>query len=139
MSTTDRRHAIVRRWLAKARTDLAVASVILEQGPDMDPWVCCFHAQQAAEKSFKAVLVAQDVEPPRIHDLGALAAVMPDDLVLGVHGDDLGDLTTFATAARYVFDPGTEAEDLTWEEAAHSVAVAAGILAAVRAYLGEST
>ncbi len=137
MSTSDPRRALVRRWLAKARTDLALASVILEQGPDMDPWACCFHAQQAAEKALKAVLVARGEEPPHIHDLGALAAVMPDDLALDVRGDDLGDLTTYATAARYVFDAGTGDEDPTWDEAERSVVVANGILAAVRAYLGE--
>ena len=38
----------------------------------MDPWACCFHAQQAAEKALKAVLVAQGVEPPSIHNLVAL-------------------------------------------------------------------
>jgi hypothetical protein len=61
MSTTDQRRALARRWLSKARTDLALATVVLEQGPDMDPWVGCFHAQQAAEKA-------------HIHDLGTLAA-----------------------------------------------------------------
>lgn len=138
MSTADPRRAFVRRWLAKARTDLTLASVVLEQGPEMDPWVCCFHAQQAAEKALKAVLVARGEEPPRIHDLGALAAVMPGDLALDLRGDDLGDLTTFATAARYVLDAGTEAEEPTWDDAARSVVVAAGILTAIGAYLNES-
>ncbi len=138
MSTTDRPRALARRWLSKARTDLALATVILEQGPDMDPWVGCFHAQQAAEKALKAVLVTRGVEPPHIHDLGALAALMPDDLPLEVSGDDLGNLTTFATGPRYVFDAGLETEDPTWDEAARAVVVAAGILAAVRAYLGET-
>lgn len=137
MSTTDRPRALARRWLSKARTDLALATVILEQGPDMDPWVGCFHAQQAAEKALKAVLVARRTEPPYTHDLGALAAVMPADLSLDVSGDDLGDLTTYATGPRHVFDAGTEAEDPTWAEAERAVVVAAGIVAAVRAYLGE--
>lgn len=138
MSTTDRPRALARRWLSKARTDLALATVILEQGPDMDPWVGCFHAQQAAEKALKAVLVARRTEPPYTHDLGALAAVMPDDLSLDVSGDDLGDLTTYATGPRYVFDAGTETEDPTWAEAERAVVVAGRILAAVRAHLGET-
>ena len=103
----------------------------------MDPWVGCFHAQQAAEKALKTVLVTRGVEPPHIHDLGALAAVMPDDLALDVSGDDLGNLTMFATGLRYVFDAGIEAEDPTWEEAERAVVVAGRILARVRAYLGE--
>lgn len=136
MSTSDRARALARGWLSKARTDLALATVILEQGPDMDPWVGCFHAQQAAEKALKAVLVARGTEPPYTHDLGALAAVMPDDLSLDVSGNDLGDLTTYATGPRYVLDVGTETEDPTWAEAERAVAVAGRILAAVRTYLG---
>jgi HEPN domain-containing protein len=137
MSATDRQRALARRWLSKARTDLALARVVMEKGPDMDPWACCFHAQQAAEKALKAVLVARGVEPPHTHDLGALAALMPDDLSLDVSGDDLGDLTMFATGPRYVLDAGTEAEDPTWDEAARAVVVAGRIVAAIRAHLGE--
>lgn len=137
MSTIDRARALARRWLSKARTDLALATVILEQGPDMDPWIGCFHAQQAAEKALKAVLVARGMEPPYTHDLGALAAVMPEDLPLDVSGNDLGALTTFATGPRYVFDAGTETEDPTWAEAEHAVVVAGRILVAIRTYLGE--
>jgi hypothetical protein len=48
----------------------------------MDPWACCVHAQQAAEKALKAVLVAQGDEPPFIHNLVALQALMPWDLGL---------------------------------------------------------
>ena len=139
MSTTDRRRVLVRRWLAKARTDLTLATMVLEKGPDMVPWACCFHAQQAAEKALKAVLVAQGVEPPHAHDVGALAALMPGDLTLDVGDDDLGDLTTFATGPRYVFDAGTEEEDPTWDEAARAVVAAGRIFAGVRAYLGEAT
>ena len=137
MSASDRRHGLARRWLAKAKTDLALATVVLEKGPDMDPWACCFHAQQAAEKALKAVLVALGTEPPYTHDLGALAAVMPDDLSLDVSGDDLGDLTTYATGPRYVFDAGTETDDPTWAEAEQAVAIAARIVASIRVHLGE--
>jgi len=138
MSTIDRRRALARRWLSKARTDLALATLVLEKGPDMDAWACCFHAQQAAEKALKSVLVARGVEPSYTHDLGALAAVMPDDLSLDVAGDDLGDLTTYATGPRYVFDAGTEAEDPTWAEAERAVVVAGRIYSAVRIHLGET-
>jgi HEPN domain-containing protein len=137
MSTTDRRRALARRWLSKARTDLAVATVVLEKGPDMDAWACCFHAQQAAEKALKAILVARGVEPPYTHDIGALAAVMPDALSFDVSGDDLGDLTTYATGPRNVFDAGTEAEDPTWAEAERALVTAGRIYTAVLAHLGE--
>ena len=137
MSAPDRRRALVRRWLSKARTDLTLASVILEQGPDMDPWVCCFHAQQAAEKALKAVLVAQGVEPPFIHNLVALQALMPPDLELGTPVTELADLSASARGTRYVTD-ADGSEDPTWDEAEHAVVVAGRVLAAVRTYLGEA-
>src|SRR3972149_5895678 len=91
MPNVDQRRALARRWLSKARTDLAVASVILEKRADMDPWACCFHAQQAAEKALKAVLVAQGAEPPFIHNLVALQALVPRDLDLGTPVAELAD------------------------------------------------
>jgi len=136
MPAPDRRRALVRRWLSKARTDLTVALVVLEQGPEMDPWVCCFHAQQAAEKALKAVLVAQGAEPPFIHNLVALQALMPRDLELGTPVAELADLSAAARGTRYVTD-ADGAEDPTWDEAERLVVVAGRILAAVRAYLGE--
>jgi HEPN domain-containing protein len=137
MSSTDLGPAVARRWLSKARTDLALAAVVLEKGPDMDAWACCFHAQQAAEKSLKAVLVARGVEPPYTHDIGALAAVMPHALSFDVSGDDLGDLTTYATGPRHVLDAGTKAEDPTWAEAERALVTAGRIYTAVLAHLGE--
>ncbi len=138
MPTADRRRVLVRRWLAKARTDLTLASVVLERGPDMDPWVCCFHAQQAAEKTIKAVLVAGGVEPPFIHNLVALHALMPPDLELNVTVPDLADLTASARGTRYATETDTDGtEDPTWDEAERAVVVAGRILAAVRAYPGE--
>ena len=137
MSTIDQRGVLARGWLAKAGADLALATLVLEKGPDMVPWACCFHAQQAAEKALKAVLVAGGVEPPYTHDLGALAAIMPGALHLDVSGDDLGNLTTFATGPRYVFDAGTEEEDPTWSEAERAVLVGRRIYTAVRVHLGE--
>lgn len=137
MSAPDRRRALVRRWLSKARTDLTLASVILERGPDMDPWVCCFHAQQAAEKALKAVLVAQGVEPPFIHNLVALQALMPRDLELGTPVAALADLSASARGTRYATD-AYGSEDPTWDEAERAVATASRVLAAVRTYLGEA-
>ena len=102
----------------------------------MDPWVCCFHAQQAAEKALKAVLVAQGAEPPFIHNLVALQALMPRDLELGTPVAELADLSASARGTRYVTD-ADGSEDPTWDEAEQAVVIAGRVLTAVRAYLGE--
>jgi HEPN domain-containing protein len=42
---------------------------VLSGDPDVHPSVAGFHAQQAVEKSFKAVLFTHEIEFGRTHDL----------------------------------------------------------------------
>jgi HEPN domain-containing protein len=69
----------------------------------------CFHAQRAAEKALKAVLVCHGVRVPRSHDLAYLAAMLPVDVSMPVVLVDLPALTKYAVQQRY---PG-EAPPLT--------------------------
>lgn len=103
----------------------------------MNPWACCFHAQQAAEEALKAVLVAQRVEPPIIHNLVALQALMPRHLDLSTPVAELAELSASARGTRCVAD-ADGAEDPTWDDAERAVVVAARIVAAVRAFLVEA-
>jgi HEPN domain-containing protein len=60
-----------RIWLEKAANDLLNIDNNLRS--DAVPWdTVCFHAQQAAEKLLKALLVARGEIVPRTHDLSAL-------------------------------------------------------------------
>lgn len=67
-------------WLRHAYSDLALAGitplpqVLLEQ--------LCFHAQQAAEKALKGILVACNVAVPRTHNLRTLFDLLPADLLV---------------------------------------------------------
>jgi len=62
-----------RDWLRLAKADLAIAR--LELPPDGLLELLCFHAQQAAEKSIKAVLLQEETpavrgdEPPLAGDV----------------------------------------------------------------------
>ncbi len=58
------------RWWERAGEDLAVAAHDLGGGFDR---AAAFHAQQAAEKALKALLVHRGVVPPKVHDLAELA------------------------------------------------------------------
>jgi len=60
----------------------------------------CFLAQQAIEKSLKAVLVWHRIAFPLVHDAGILVAKMPTN-VLPPLGYDLSVLTSYATVRRY--------------------------------------
>lgn len=91
-----------REWISRARSDLALARA-KPQGVYLED--LCFHAQQAAEKAIKALLIRHDIEFPYVHDIAALM------LLLEKATGDLPDsirraarLTRFATETRY---PGT--------------------------------
>jgi HEPN domain-containing protein len=65
----------VASWLSILEDDLRVARLALQQDvPIVGP--ACFHAQQAAEKSLKALMVALDMEVPRSHDVLALVRLV---------------------------------------------------------------
>ena len=80
-------------------SDLALARA---EVPGTDLEAFCFHAQQAAEKAIKAVLLSHGIRFPFVHDLGALLEVasrngvrVPDTL------GDAGRLTDDAVLAQY--------------------------------------
>ena len=57
-----------QEWLRRARADLALARVGLNAEGTL-PEDLCYHAQQAAEKAIKAVLVSRNVDFPWVHAL----------------------------------------------------------------------
>lgn len=67
----------VAAWLEKGRRDLEMAARALA-GPEALPDQACFHAQQAAEKVLKGVLVAHAFDVPRTHDLKLLLALLAE-------------------------------------------------------------
>ena len=68
----------------------------------LDQAVAAFHAQQAAEKALKAVLVLRGLESRRTHDLEELASRLElQGLALPVTQADLTLLTPYAVEFRY--------------------------------------
>lgn len=87
--------------LNKARGDLR-ALECLSTAPGIPGWVTGFHAQQAVEKSVKAVLAACGSAAPPVHDLERLLQVARDAGVeLPVEAADFPTLTAFAALWRY--------------------------------------
>ena len=79
----------------------------------------CFHSQQCAEKYFKAILVAQDVEFPKTHDLLILNTLCTNaGIFTGFTKEDLGRLSGYAVHTRYpgnqpALDEAKEALEIT--------------------------
>ncbi|HIE31890.1 MAG TPA: HEPN domain-containing protein [Methanosarcinales archaeon] len=64
--------------------------------------IICFHAQQCAEKYFKALLTSHNIEPPRTHSLETLLDLIVNEVPeLEQYRDLLTDLTSYSVQYRY--------------------------------------
>lgn len=93
------------QWITHAESDLRLARL----GAD-DPSVLgtqvCFHAQQAAEKAVKAVLLLRGIKFPYTHDIkGLLKIAETNALVIPLAVQQAARLTPYAVETRY---PGFE-------------------------------
>lgn len=89
-------------WLNRPRSDLALAGALIDGAYLED---LCFHAQQAAEKAIKAVLIDLGIAFPYTHDIEELMRVVGESqLEIPTRIRAAGSLTEFAIVTRY---PGT--------------------------------
>jgi HEPN domain-containing protein/predicted nucleotidyltransferase len=115
-------------WLRYAEEDLTAAQRMVE-GRGWAPRIACFHAQQAAEKAFKAVLVAQGIPLQHTHNLELLRDLVPSRLRASRIEDGLERMSDWAVVTRY---PGAQ-PDAGRGDAEEALAKASEIVEAARA------
>jgi HEPN domain-containing protein len=104
--------------LNKAANDLVAARATLSTGQALD--TVCFHAQQAVEKSLKAILALHEIEYPWWHDLGELfELVRPLASELIPFENQMFRMTPYAVEARYdeEFEPSLDEASEAFEVA----------------------
>lgn len=106
-------------WLRYARSDLNLARMSPPAG--VIPEALCYHAQQAAEKATKAVLLALGRSFSYTHDIGILLERLPSDVALPETVRDAADLTKYANLSRY---PAGDVAPVTEEEHQEAVRLA---------------
>jgi HEPN domain-containing protein len=89
-----------RYWLDLARGDLAAARAV-STNADLPPRVAVGLAHQAAEKALKALIAFLGSDPPRSHDLVALAHRVGTAVLLDVGDEDLRTLTDAHSESRF--------------------------------------
>ena len=99
MPTADRLADTVR-WLRHAEEDLITVETFLGH-PHVAPRQVCWHAQQAAEKALKTVLIFLQIDFRRTSDLNVLRDLLPESWQLKTALPNLGDLNRWAVGARY--------------------------------------
>ena len=110
-----------REWLNRARSNLALAKNRIPCAYLED---LCFEAQQAAEKSIKAVMVMRNIAFPHVHDLARLVSLIEEageavpEVLLEAER-----LTIYAVITRYpgAVRPVTEQEYMDAVEITESV------------------
>jgi HEPN domain-containing protein len=126
----------VRDWLRKAEGDLNAAELLLTVDQE-DYFAAAFHAQQAAEKFLKALLVRHQVPFPKTHDIEhLLRLVSPAEPSLAQELPSAHILTPFGVEFRY---PGEQTAKLEAAQEALEEAnrVKEAVLKCLRGYLGE--
>ncbi len=123
----DERQQAIRElaaeWLRHAHSDLAVARMVEEE--QIAPEILAFHAQQAAEKALKALLVQRQVEFPRLHVIGPLLKLCQEAGYEGTEAlAEAVTLTRYAVVTRY---PG-EVEPVSRQDARQAFELAEKVL-----------
>jgi HEPN domain-containing protein len=119
---------VLRQWVRKAEHDLEAAGRIMaiEEGCPFD--TVCFHCQQAAERYLKCLITYLAIQAPRIHDLKALAALIPSEQRFPLSVADLVELNPYAVDVRYADDW----REPQFSDAKRALALASEVRAAVR-------
>ncbi len=117
-------------WVEYAEEDLIMAkSALRRKKPLIIP--SCFHSQQCAEKYLKAILVSQDVEFPKTHDLLILDTLcIGAGILTGFTREDLGRLSGYAVHTRYSGNQPTP------EEAQDALEITMNVRRFARTFLG---
>lgn len=123
----------VTQWIHYGEDDLRLARYAAAMGEEC-PWrlVAC-HAQQAAEKWLKALLVCHRIDFPYTHNIRLLLELCAPLTSWGESLAAAEELTPFATSLRY---PGEE-EQVLPAEATRAIELAEAVRQRVQMHLAE--
>ena len=129
------RRELTRRWLYKVKDDLETSRVLIRMGERFAA-NAAFHANQAAEKYIKTLLVWHQIEPPKSHNLVLLVSLLERiDPRLPKRLQALIPINPYSVTARY---PGSEPEpEPTISQARDALEIAESTREAIREALPE--
>lgn len=119
-------------WINYSESDLRAANTLLKS-KEFFPLQVCFLSQQCAEKAIKAILIFEEVNFPKIHDLDRLRDLIPKGWKVKEQFQDLAELTIWAVESRY---PG-DMPDVTEQEARETLRLAGAVFDTVSTELQE--
>ena len=123
----------VRQWLDKAEEDLRAGEILLDS--DLEDFESAgFHAQQAAEKFIKALLVRHQTPFPKSHSIALLRGLVErTDKALAARLSPADSLTPYGVEFRY---PG-ELEPVSRNQGLQAIQLAKQVRSEVISHLKE--
>ena len=112
MNAPNHSKEVAKQWVEKAEEDFRNAEYTLTMPQNCPYSTVCFHCQQCVEKYIKALLVLHEVEFPRIHDIGELIRLLPENMPLSLTDEEQERLSDYAVMVRYPMEvePITESD-----------------------------
>ncbi|NQS97945.1 MAG: HEPN domain-containing protein [candidate division Zixibacteria bacterium] len=98
MSGERKKPKSLELWLKFARSDLHTAETDI---PEVLYEIRCFHAQQAVEKSLKAILIASGIEIRKTHKITEILNSLPKEISIPHFVKEAEKLTEYAITFRY--------------------------------------
>jgi HEPN domain-containing protein len=131
MPEMDKMIIVIREWVHKAENDLKTAKHTLEMDDECPTDTVCFHAQQCIEKYLKVLLVLEEIDFPKTHDIGKIVSLLPGRVRVPLTPEEQRQLTNYATFTRY---PG-DYIPISMEEAREAVRMARRVRTLIRKLL----
>ncbi|MCL2111047.1 MAG: HEPN domain-containing protein [Clostridiales bacterium] len=108
---------LISEWLDTARNDYIAAKHLFEDIRPRQIEIASYHCQQSVEKSLKAFLIFNGIDPPYTHNLEDLCSKCEEsESGFSAFADSCVKLSPYATVTRY-----PKKADITEEEAAYAV------------------
>jgi HEPN domain-containing protein len=120
---------LVKQWVEKAESDYQVFQLLLKRDESFPYDAISYHAQQCAEKYFKARLVYLSINFPKTHDIGEIVKLFPPGSNIPLSIAEQEKLTDYAWMGRY---PGDQ-ETVTRLQAEEAASLATKVRTAIRA------
>lgn len=97
-------------WISYAKKDLEAAMFLTNMHPQPLE-IICYHCQQSAEKSVKALIIKNGIQIKKTHDLLLLLQDLKNKIDINPIKIDCAELTNYSVITRYPYNFGDSIDE----------------------------
>ena len=103
-------------WISYAKKDLEAAKFLTNMHPQPLE-IICYHCQQSAEKSIKALIIKSGIQIKKTHDLLLLLQDLKNKIDINPIKIDCAELTNYSVITRYPYNFGDSIDETRMKRA----------------------